>query len=100
MNRFLSKLRINCLKIIPQTEHPVNECFECTMVYDHVFHADEANLNLLARERGFTTQDVRRDGNRLFLAVKMQLQSIGIRPLDTGLREHLVKCLQSHPHTR
>ena len=67
----------------------------------HVFlvHSDEAILNSLAQERGFSVIDVPRDGDCLFSAVAVQLNSLGIQPGETSLREQLVEYLEAHPYT-
>ena len=57
-------------------------------------------MNSLDRERGFLVRDVPRDGDCLFSAVTMQLDSFGIQPGETSLREQLVEYLQAHPYTR
>ena len=44
-------------------------------------------------------RDVPRDGNCLFSAVAVQLDSLGIQPGETSLREQLVEHLQAHPYT-
>ena len=49
--------------------------------------------------RGFSVQEVPRDGNCLFPAVKVQLDHLGIERGETSLREQLVEYLQSHPYT-
>ena len=67
-------------------------------VYPHIVHTDEVTLNFLARERGFSVRDVPRDGNCLFSAVAVQLDSLGIPPSKTSLREQLVEYLQEHPY--
>ena len=64
-----------------------------------VVHADEVTLSNLALERGFSVRDVPRDGNCLFSAVAVQLDSLGIQHGETGLREQLVEHLQNHLHT-
>ena len=40
-----------------------------------------------------------KDGNCLFSAVEVQLDSLGIERGETSLREQLVEYLQSHPYT-
>ena len=69
-----------------------------TLIY--LVNTDEAVLNSFARERGFSVTDVPRDGNCLFSAVEVQLNSISIKPGETSLRDQLVEYLQSHPYTR
>lgn len=54
----------------------------------------EAILNSLAQERDFSVRYVPRDGNCLFSAVTVQLNSLSIQPGETGLREQLVEYLQ------
>ena len=56
-------------------------------------------MNSLARERGFTVQDVSRDGNCLFSAEGVQLENLGIQIGDRNLRAELVEHLQSTPYT-
>ena len=69
------------------------------IIYAFLIHIGEAILNSLARERGFSVRDVPRDGNCLFSAVAVQLNSLGIQPGDTSLREQLVEYLEAHPYT-
>ena len=57
---------------------------------------DVATLSSLARKRGFAVRDVPRDGDCLFSAVAMQLESIGVHVGNRNLRE-LVEHLQSRP---
>ena len=67
-------------------------------VYPHIVHTYEVTLNFLAQERGFSVRDVPRDGNCLFSAVAVQLDSLGIPPSETSLREQLVEYLHEHPY--
>ena len=53
----------------------------------------------LARERGFTVEDVPGDGDCLFSAVRMLLENIGIQSGRRNLRAELVEHLQSSPYT-
>ena len=69
------------------------------ITYPYVIYTDEVTLNSLARERGFLVRDVPRDSNCLFSAVAVQLDSLGIQPGETSLREQLVEYLQAHPYT-
>ena len=64
-----------------------------------LIHTEEAILNSLAQGRGFSVRDVPRDGNCLFSAVAVQLNSLGIQPGETSLREQLVEYLEAHPYT-
>ena len=57
------------------------------------------HLNSLVRERGFSVRDVPRDGDCLFSAVAVQLNSLGIQPGKTSLREQLMEYLEAHPYT-
>ena len=66
------------------------------MIHAFLVHSDEAILNSLARERGFSIRDVPRDGDCLFSAVAVQLNSLGIQPGETNLREQL---LEAHLYT-
>ena len=70
------------------------------MIYTFFVGTDEVTLNSLAQERGFSVRDVPQDSNCLFLAVAVQLDSLGIQPgEETSLREQLVEYLQTHPYT-
>ena len=70
------------------------------MMHTFLVHSDETILNSLARERGFSVRDVPRDGDCLFSAVAVQLNSLGILPGETNLREQLVEYLEAHhPYT-
>ena len=64
-----------------------------------LIHTEEPVLNSLAQERGFSVRDVPRDGNCLFSAVAVQLNSLGIQPGKTSLREQLMEYLEAHPYT-
>ena len=80
------------------------------MIYALVVGTDEVTLNSVAKERGFSVRDVPRDGNCLFSAMAVQLDSLGIQPGETSegtdslgiqpgetsLREQLVEYLQTH----
>ena len=44
-------------------------------------------------------RDVPRDGDCLFSAVAVQLNSLGIQPGETSLRKQLVEYLEAHPYT-
>ena len=81
----------------------MNGRYTCIVLHNntnaYLVYTDEIILSSLARERGFSVVDVPRDGNCLFSAVAVQLDSIGIQPNETSLREQLVEYLQSHPYT-
>ena len=74
-------------------------CISMIMMHAFLVHSDEAILNSLVRERGFSIRDVPRDGVCLFSAVSVQLNSFGIQPGETNLREQLVEYLEAHPYT-
>ena len=49
-----------------------------------LFHSEEVTLNFIAQERGFSIRDVPTDGNCLFSAVAVQLDSLGIQRGETS----------------
>ena len=88
----------------------IKHCHELVYVYatylllhndnnNCVVYANEVTLITLALQRGFSVRDVPRDSNCLFSVVAVQLDSLGIQPGETGLREQLTEHLQSHPYT-
>ena len=70
-----------------------------TIMFSYVVYTDEVTLNSLPQERGFMVRDVPRDGDCPFSAVAAQLNSLGIKPGGTSLREQLVEYLEAHPYT-
>ena len=52
----------------------------------------------LARESGFSVEDVPRDGNCLFSAVQCQLQLAGVQCEHDTLRKQLVDYFEDHPY--
>ena len=55
-------------------------------------------LTVLASQRGFSIQDVPADGDCLFSAISLQLESVGIQPAESKeLRHELVKYMDQNP---
>ena len=55
-------------------------------------------LTVLASQRGFSIQDVPADGDCLFSAISLQLESVGIQPAESKeLRHELVKYMEQNP---
>jgi hypothetical protein len=70
-------------------------------MYTFLVRTGEAILNSLAHERGFSVRDVPRDGDCLFSAVAVQLNTIGIKFDETrlSLKEQVVEYLEAHSKT-
>ena len=55
-------------------------------------------LTDLATKRGFSVHDVPADGDCLFSAISLQLESVGIQPVEKqDLRQELVKYMEQNP---
>ena len=90
---------VNIFLLLPST-YLFSVYISMIMMYPFLIHSGEAILNSLAQELGFSIRDVPRDGDCLFSAVAVQLNSLGIQPGETNLREQLVEYLEAHPYTQ